>query len=154
MLLPISVRSGILECPGIALSPLLHSLCAHLGAGQNPSRRINLHLETRGDANGLRHQGHVVFMTLAAAHRDNLRLLISEPCQEAAGQQENSGISSANHWATILPAYTINPKSHAADEGALFWWHADVSLVTFHLDIWWFQSHVDQLGRLKHDNYL
>lgn len=97
MLTPITVRSGILEFTGFALSPLLHLLPAHLGAGQNPPRRINLHLETRRDANGLRHQGRVVFMTLAPAHRDNLRLLISEPCREAAGQQENSGISSANH---------------------------------------------------------
>lgn len=78
------------------------------------------------------------------------RLLIREHSWEAAGQQEKSGISRANHCATILPAYAINPKSPTVDEDALFWWHADVSLVRFQLDFGDFdfvQSRVDQLGR-------
>lgn len=80
------------------------------------------------------------------------RLLIRQRSWEAAGQQEKSGISKANRCATVLPAYAINPKSPTVDEDALFWWHADVSLVRFQLDFGDFDFVQSQLGWKRQDN--
>lgn len=141
------------EIISIYLSPLPCLLSGYWSAGRDPSRRIHLHLETLQDTSDAR----VLWSLWRLLQPIGIiwRLLIRERSWEAVGQQEKSGISRANRCATILPAYAINPKSPTVDEDALFWWHADVSLVRFQLDFGDFdflQSRVAQLGRNRQDN--